>query len=154
MLYYSFFILFIGALSVTIVTDALYMLIYRQVTLFLIPIFLFGASLNATPVTFMSSLLGMITGYAVLWLFKTAYTWYRGVDGIGQGDLELLALIGSFLGPIGALQSLAFGSYIGSLFALMLIVTKKAAAQTALPFGVFLGAGCFVYLIAMLNHLL
>ncbi len=146
---YFFLILFCIALLITLITDYLYLLIHRGVTLFLIPIFLLGAYFCLTSVTLLESLAGVLVGYGFLWLFKTIYTAFRSIEGIGQGDLELLALIGSFLGPLGVFYTITLGSTLGTLVALVLIALKRADGQTALPFGSFLVIGCFMYLALM-----
>jgi len=141
-----FLFFFCTALLVTFITDYLYLLIYLPATIFLIPIFLIGAHLSLTPITLYESLLSVIVGYGFLWVFKTGYAAFRGIDGIGQGDLELLAMVGSYLGYMGVFYTVTFGSVIGTLCALALILFKKADAQTALPFGSFLAIGSLIYL--------
>ncbi len=147
MIQYLFWSIFLIALVVTFFTDYYYLLIHRAATIYLIPLFLFGAFLCATPCTLLEALLGFFVGYGFLWCFKTFYLWHRNIDGIGQGDLELLATIGSFLGPMGVLYTITFGSIIGTLIALIMLFTKRADAQTQLPFGSFLVIGCFIYII-------
>lgn len=140
-----FYLIFLVALAATAVTDYLYLQIHRAATIFLIPLFLLGAYFCATPVTLTESLLGVLVGYGFLWIFMKAYFAYRGFDGLGQGDLELLAMVGSFLGPMAVFYTITLGSMLGTLIALVLMLLKKAHAQTALPFGTFLVFGCFLY---------
>ncbi len=147
MIQYLFWSLFLIALLVTFVTDYYYLLIHRAATLFLIPLFLLGAFLCATPCNLLEALLGFFVGYGFLWSFKALYLWYKNIDGIGQGDLELLAMIGSFLGPLGVLYTITFGSVLGTIIALLMLLAKRAHAQTQLPFGSFLVVGCLVYLL-------
>ncbi len=146
--------LFCLALLVTFVTDFLYLIIHRAATLLLIPFFLLASTYGLTPVTFSESLFGICIGYGFLWLFNALYARFRQRDGIGQGDFELLATIGSYLGIEGVLFSMTLGSCIGSLFAILLLVLKRADAQTALPFGSFLVLGCFVYMTLIYLHLI
>lgn len=144
---YLFWSIFISALLVTFVTDYYYLLIHRAATIFLIPLFFLGALLCATPCNLLEALLGSFVGYGFLWSFKTFYSWYRNIDGIGQGDLELLGMIGSFLGPMGVLYTITFGSIIGTIVAIFMIFLKRADAQTQLPFGSFLVIGCLLSLL-------
>ena len=152
MLHIAFWSIFLLALLVTFVTDYYYLLIHRAATLFLIPLFLLGAFLCATPCNLLEALLGFFVGYGFLWCFKTFYLWHRNIDGIGQGDLELLAMIGTFLGPMGVLYTITFGSIIGTVIAVIMLLAKRAHAQTQLPFGSFLVVGCFIYVLIMLNY--
>jgi leader peptidase (prepilin peptidase)/N-methyltransferase len=146
MIIYLFYLIFLAALAATAITDYLYLQIHRAATIFLIPLFAIGAYFCLTPVTLIESLLGVLVGYGFLWLFMKAYRAYRGFDGLGQGDLELLAMIGSFLGPMAVFFTITLGSMLGTVVALVLMLLKKAHAQTALPFGTFLVFGCFAYI--------
>ncbi len=141
-----FWSLFLTALLVTFFTDYYYLVIYRSVTIFLIPLFLCGAFLRVTPCTITQSLLGVFVGYAFLWVFKNFYLWYKNIDGIGQGDLELLAMIGSFIGPMGVLYTITIGSVVGTCIALLMLLTKHTHTQTHLPFGSFLVLGSLIYI--------
>lgn len=147
--------IFLSALTVTFFTDYYYLLIHRAATLYLVPLFLLGASLGATPSDLPHALLGFFVGYGFLWIFKVGYAHYRGADGVGQGDLDLMGTIGSFLGPLGALHTITLGSILGTVIALCLVMVKKAHAKSQLPFGSFLVLGCIAYVAyrAMLNHL-
>ncbi|MBY0109971.1 MAG: A24 family peptidase [Candidatus Babeliaceae bacterium] len=146
MIQHLLWIVFVAALLVTFLTDYYYLLIYRAATIFLIPIFFCGAFLCATPSTITESFLGVFVGYAFLWMFKYFYLWYKNIDGIGQGDLELLAMIGSFMGPMGVLYTITFGSILGTCIALLMLFTKHAHTHTQLPFGSFLVIGCLLYI--------
>lgn len=147
--------IFLSALTVTFFTDYYYLLIHRATTLYLAPLFLLGASLGVTPSDLPHALLGFFVGYGFLWLFKVGYARYRGVDGIGQGDLDLMGMVGSFLGPFGALHTITLGSILGTAVALCLIMAKKAHTKSQLPFGSFLALGCLIYVTYRftLNHL-
>ena len=145
MIKFALLIIFYAVLAVTVVTDYLYFQIYRAASLFLIPLFFFFSFFDLTPVTLQESALGAFVGYGVLWLVNTLYRAYRKHDGIGQGDMEMLGMIGSFLGPLGALQTLMLGSIAGSCLALLLLAFKRAQADTQLPFGVFLALGAALY---------
>ncbi len=137
--------LFFGALVITAFTDYYYLLIYRTVTIFLIPVFLWGAYFGLTPVFLDQALWGIVVGYGFLWLFKTVYRLVRHQEGIGQGDLELLAMIGSFLGPVGGVSTITLGSTLGTICAVVLLALKKTTAQTPLPFGSFLAIAGMIY---------
>ena len=72
------------------------------------------------------------------WIFYKV----RHREGLGLGDVKLIAMVGSFLGLRGALFTLILGSISGSLIGYGYIkFTGRDASQYQLPFGTFLGAG-------------
>lgn len=78
------------------------------------------------------------------WLFEKI----RHKEGLGLGDVKMLAMVGAFLGLRAALLTLVVGSVLGSVIGLIYIYgTKKDASTYELPFGAFLGfAGILVAL--------
>ena len=76
-----------------------------------------------------------------LWLVGTLYQKIRHREGLGFGDVKMVAMIGAFLGLQGALMTLIVGSLLGALVGLCYIwFTGKDASTYELPFGTFLGA--------------
>ena len=76
-----------------------------------------------------------------LWLVGTLYQKIRHREGLGLGDVKMVAMIGAFLGLQGALLTLIVGSLLGALVGLCYIwFTGKDASTYELPFGTFLGA--------------
>ena len=66
-------------------------------------------------------------------------------EGLGFGDVKMLAMIGAFLGIRGALLTVILGSIAGSIIGLAYIkITGKDASSYPLPFGSFLGAAALV----------
>jgi leader peptidase (prepilin peptidase)/N-methyltransferase len=92
------------------------------------------------------SLLGAVVPSFLIWGIGEIYYRVRHREGLGLGDVKMLAMIGAFLGLGGALATILIGSLIGSILGLALIFWKKGDFRTyELPFGVFLGvAGLFV----------
>jgi leader peptidase (prepilin peptidase) / N-methyltransferase len=82
-----------------------------------------------------------LLGYALLWFTSRIFTLLTKKKGLGEGDIELLAMIGSFTGPQGALYSLFFGSLLGSCVGLILMATTTYNRHTKIPFGPFLSIG-------------
>ncbi|HEX2163052.1 MAG TPA: prepilin peptidase [Thermoanaerobaculia bacterium] len=70
----------------------------------------------------------------------------RGEEGMGLGDVKMLAMVGAFLGWRGVLVTLFFASLAGSAVGLALIAARRGGMQSRLPFGVFLAAGAAVAL--------
>ena len=76
----------------------------------------------------------------MLWLTGTIYQKLRHREGLGLGDIKMIALIGSFLGLQGVLLTLIIGSTAGAVLGLAYILfTRQDAARYELPFGSFLG---------------
>ncbi len=133
-----------------------------------VPGFAVPAIDNWRIVSLINSLAGAILGAAVILGIALLYEAVRGVEGMGRGDVKLMALIGAFMGGELTLLVLLLGSVIGSFFGLFLIlwvwlkrlarrrkrhssepivVSRSRAWQSAtlvvrsfpIPFGVFLG---------------
>lgn len=128
---------------------------------------------NWRVLSFINSLAGAALGSAFILGIALAYEALRGVEGMGRGDVKLMALIGAFVGVKLTLVVLLLGSLVGSCFGILLIVivwrkriarrqsrhpaeamatTRSRAWQSAIliyrnfeiPFGVFLGAGAMI----------
>jgi leader peptidase (prepilin peptidase) / N-methyltransferase len=73
---------------------------------------------------------------------RTLYWLWRRKEGMGLGDIKLIALIGSFLLFSHTTVALFVAVLSASLFSVALVIRKKAdAGQTRIPFGAFLAAG-------------
>jgi len=97
--------------------------------------------------SWLDSLLGIAVGGGVLYVFAFGYYLLTKKEGMGGGDVKMLAMIGAFLGWKGALTSLMMAAVAGSLVGLMLIVLKGKNFKYAVPFGPFLAAGAFCALL-------
>jgi len=76
-----------------------------------------------------------------LWLVGVMYEKIRHKEGLGFGDIKMVAMIGAFLGLQGALLTLITGSLLGAIIGLCYIwFTGKDASTYELPFGTFLSA--------------
>lgn len=87
------------------------------------------------------SIMGLIFGGGILLLIAWLYHKLSGNEGLGGGDIKLLAMIGAFLGVQGALITLIISSVIGSLLGIFLILLKRRDGKSAIPFGPFLSLG-------------
>jgi leader peptidase (prepilin peptidase)/N-methyltransferase len=80
-----------------------------------------------------------------LWLLGALYQRFRGREGLGFGDVKMVACLGAFLGLEACLLGLMIGSLAGSVLGLFWIRFRRAGAATfELPFGSFLGAGALL----------
>jgi len=145
--YFIPYFIFFSALIVTIRTDLEEMLISRYMTLFLIPIAFSFNLVHYLPLTFEETLTGTIFGFLFLLFISKIFKFFTKKEGLGQGDIELLAFIGAFTGIKGCWISLLFGSILGSIFGILLITFKKSNFSTKIPFGPFLAIGAMVYVL-------
>jgi len=92
--------------------------------------------------------LGMLLGGGVLWGVSEAYYRLRGQEGLGFGDVKMLAMIGAFLGWQQVLVTLFLASLAGSVVGVGLIATGRVGMQSKLPFGTFLALGALAAALA------
>jgi leader peptidase (prepilin peptidase) / N-methyltransferase len=90
------------------------------------------------------ALLGALLGGGVLWLIGEAYFRYSGQQGMGGGDVKMLAMIGAFLGWKLVLVTLVMSSVAGSLIGMLVIASRRGGMKYALPYGTFLALGGLV----------
>lgn len=132
-------VVFACALIVLFVTDLQHKILPNVITLpgivvgFVCSVFL--------PPGWMSSLIGLAVGGGFLLAIAEAYYRIRGQEGLGMGDVKLLAMIGAFLGWKLVLLTLVFASFTGSLAGGVLIASGRGNMKYALPFGTFLAVG-------------
>jgi leader peptidase (prepilin peptidase)/N-methyltransferase len=100
------------------------------------------------PPGWVDSLIGLVLGGGVLWLMGEAYFRLRQEEGMGFGDVKMLAMIGAFLGWKLMLLTLVLSSFLGSLIGLGMIALKRGDMKYALPFGTFLAIGAIVASVA------
>jgi leader peptidase (prepilin peptidase) / N-methyltransferase len=81
----------------------------------------------------------------LLWGLGAAYQKIRHKEGLGLGDVKMVAMIGAFLGLEAAMLAVFAGTLLGSLIGISYIyLARKDPATYELPFGTFLGAGAIV----------
>jgi leader peptidase (prepilin peptidase) / N-methyltransferase len=89
----------------------------------------------------MASLIGVLVGGGVLFAIAELYYRVRHEEGLGMGDVKMLAMVGAFLGWKLVLLTLMLASLSGSVIGLLLIVSGRGDMKYALPFGTFLALG-------------
>jgi len=105
------------------------------------------ASVGGTLTDPASAIIGAVAGYSSFWLIAKGFKKLRGVEGLGQGDMKCLAMLGAWLGwqalPIIVFTAAGSGCIIGALW---LTLTRRGY-RTPIPFGPFLVIGGFVALL-------
>ncbi len=125
-----------AAMIVLLVIDLQHQILPNEITLPGIVVGL-AASLVAEP-GWRDALIGAVAGGGSLWLVAWAYERLRHQEGLGFGDVKMLAMIGAFLGWKLMLLTLVGASVLGSLTAGVLMVAGRADWQSKLPLGTFL----------------
>ena len=94
----------------------------------------------------LSALLGVLIGGGFLLALAWAYEAFTGVEGMGGGDIKLLAMIGAFLGWPSIPVTLFLASLGGSVIGITAMLIKGVGRRYALPFAPFLCLGALLYL--------
>ena len=97
-----------------------------------------GYSLSPRWVSLLASLTGAVIGGGLLWLVGEAYFRVRGIEGMGFGDVKMMAMVGAFLGAPLVLLTIMVGSILGAIIGLALIQFGGKHRDYELPFGTFL----------------
>ena len=87
------------------------------------------------------ALIGVLVGGGALLAIAEAYYRVRGEEGLGMGDVKMLAMIGAFLGWQLMLVTLLLASVLGSLIGVSLMALNRGDGKYALPLGSFLAIG-------------
>jgi len=139
----AFYALLFSALLVATGTDLTHKMIPNAITLPGIVVGLLGA-LTVLPVGVINSVLGLVVGGGILWLLAWLSPYLFGKEGMGGGDIKLLAMIGAFLGWKPALLTIMIGSLSGSVIGISLISLRIIKRDDYIPFGPFLVLGALL----------
>ncbi|MEE9614577.1 MAG: prepilin peptidase [Thermodesulfobacteriota bacterium] len=93
-----------------------------------------------------NSLIGIVAGGGGLLAVALCYLWATGKDGMGGGDIKLMAMLGAFLGWKGVLLTIFIGSFAGAVIGGGLMLFFGKSSKYAVPFGPFLALGAVVHL--------
>jgi len=92
------------------------------------------------------SLLGILVGGGSLYLVAWLYEMLTQREGMGGGDIKLLAMLGAFLGWKAIFPVIFLASLVGTLVGVPLMLLQKGDTKFAIPFGPFLASAALVYL--------
>lgn len=96
--------------------------------------------------TWLNSLLGILLGGGSLLLVAYSYQWLTGKEGMGGGDIKLLAMMGAFLGWKSVLFVVFASSLIGSVVGITMMLVQKKDSKLAIPFGPYLAFAAVLYI--------
>jgi leader peptidase (prepilin peptidase)/N-methyltransferase len=134
-----------SALIVITGTDLSHQIIPDAVTLPGIAAGLLSASV-VLPLGIINSLAGMLVGGGILWALAWLSPILFGKEGMGGGDIKLMAMVGAVLGWKPVLLAIMVGSLVGSIIGAGLILVGIMRRNEYLPFGPFLALGSLIAL--------
>ena len=136
---------FIAALLVVTFIDLDHRIIPDVITLPGIPI-CFAASFALPAITYKDALLGILVGGGSLFLVAWVYTILTKKEGMGGGDIKLLAMMGAIVGWKGVLFTIFVASLVGTLAGFAVMLQSRKGMKLAVPFGPFLSIGSITYI--------
>jgi leader peptidase (prepilin peptidase)/N-methyltransferase len=107
----------------------------------------FLAALFLTSTTYIDSLIGLAGGGGFLLFVALVYHFIFKKEGMGGGDIKLLAMIGAFVGWQGVIFVVFCSSLVGSIVGILSIVLSGKGSKSKIPFGPFLAIGAYAYII-------
>lgn len=148
---YLIYFSFVAGLIVITVIDFDHHLIPDSVSLPAVPIGIIGTfflnQYNTGFSLWKDCLLGAFLGAGSLWLVRHIYWLIRRQEGMGFGDVKMMAMIGAFLGYHPALLFVIFASsLIGSIVGISAAIFKKEGFQYEMPYGPFLAIASLLFL--------
>jgi leader peptidase (prepilin peptidase)/N-methyltransferase len=145
--------LFMAALIVITFVDLDHQIIPDVISLPGIVVGLVVSALGYGP-SLVDSALGVVCGGGILYAVAFGYHALTGREGMGGGDIKLLAMIGAFVGWRGVLVTLVLGSFTGAVVGVTLMLARGADTRLPIPFGPFLalGAMCALFFGEPLIH--
>lgn len=139
------FFVFTAVLIVITFIDLDHQIIPDILTLPGIPLF-FLAAVFIVKVPWLEALIGLLVGGGVLFIIAFVYELISKREGMGGGDIKLLAMIGGFLGWKSLVFILLFSSLTGAIIGIAVMTIKKQDMKYAIPFGPFLSAAAIAYI--------
>ena len=138
---------FAAALIVVTFIDVDYLIIPDAISLPGIGVGLTASFLFEGMPTPLESAIGIVLGGGILWVVASGYEKITGVEGMGFGDVKLLAMIGAFLGWRGVPLCLLIGSLSGSVIGITAMAILGKNRRWEIPFGPFLALGAILTLL-------
>jgi len=108
-------------------------------------VFFFIASLTISTISIIDSFIGILAGGGILFAIAEIYWRITGKEGMGGGDVKLLAMIGALIGWKGVLFTIFVSSLVGTIIGIIVMLIQGKNLKLAIPFGPFLSIGAVVY---------
>lgn len=143
---YVFYLLFGASLIAVAFIDLHHQIIPDVVS---IPGILAGVALSFfpfSPLSWIDSLIGVAAGGGFLLVVALAFEKMTGRQGMGMGDVKMLAMIGAWMGWRALLFIVLLSSITGSLIGGAMLLLNRQGVRARIPFGPFLALGTLVFL--------
>jgi leader peptidase (prepilin peptidase)/N-methyltransferase len=141
----AFLLLFLSGLVVVSFIDLDHQIIPNAITLPGIPVGLLAGALLGEP-PLLDRVMGSLGGAGFLYLVLLYGGLLYGQEAMGEGDLNLIALVGAFLGWRAVIVTILVGCFVGSAAGLTLMALKRLGRREHIPFGPFLSLGAVIAL--------
>jgi leader peptidase (prepilin peptidase)/N-methyltransferase len=141
----GFTAVFLCLLIVLALIDLQHMILPLQLTIGGAAVFLIYSFFNPllTPLNAFATSIGGALVFAAIYFF---YIKVRKMEGLGQGDIWMMLLLGAFLGVNKLVIAVLLASFSGAFVGLFLIIFKKKGLKHEVPFGTFLSLGSYISL--------
>ena len=139
------FFIFTAVLIVIAFIDLDHQIIPDILSLPGIPVF-FLAAVFIVKLPWLEALIGLLIGGGVLLAIAFVYELITKREGMGGGDIKLLAMIGGFLGWKSLIFVLLFSSLAGAVVGIAAMIIHKQDTKYAIPFGPFLSAAAVAWI--------
>lgn len=137
------YFIFASAMIVVAVIDYYHQIIPNEISVGGIPLGLLAA-IFLLPLDWKDAVLGLFIGSGILLAFAMFWLFVFKIEGMGMGDVKLMATVGAFLGWKLALFVIIFGSLLGSIVGLALMSVSGKDLKTRIPFGSFLAPAAII----------
>jgi len=141
----AFLLAFLAGLIVISFIDLDHQIIPNVITLPGIPLGLLTGLLFRDP-PLLDRLIGALAGAGFLYLVLFYGGVLYGQEAMGEGDLNLIAMVGAFLGWKAVIVTILVGCLVGSVLGLSLIALRRLGRRQHIPFGPFPSLGAVVAL--------
>jgi len=138
-----FTIIFLFILTALCFIDLKYMILPNELTIGGSVLFLVYSFFNPE----VETLEAILTAFGVTLIFFLIYIFYlkvRKFEGLGQGDIKMVFLLGIFLGVKKLLVTILLASFSGLIVGVAVIIIRKKDFKYALPFGTFLSLAGYI----------
>jgi len=140
------FALLVTTLLIVSCIDIMHTIIPNAITLPGIVVGL-ATSLWLTPVGLGNAILGILFGGGLFLLMAVLSVLILNREGMGGGDIKLIAMIGAFLGWHAVLVTIFLGAALGACVGIVLILLRRQARKEPVPFGPFLATGALLTIV-------
>ncbi len=151
---FAIYMVFTSAMIVVTVIDLKHFIIPDEISL---PGIVLGLALSFVPdkwaagllvsESFLDSLIGCVLGGGMLYLAALFSLFFLKKEGMGMGDVKLLAMVGAFLGWKRVLVTVLVASVVGSAITGLLILGRIRKREEYIPFGTYLAPGAILSLL-------